>query len=551
MRRHGFGHFSEAALEVAGAYHLTMASFAPDSRAATESRRPVHRGRGRSPTPTSTTGPRGIRNDPRASDAEERRRSLPKMFAFMTVGWLLFGLVDLYVWLVLSPSTSLAWLVLMRVLGAVPPIVGWFVTRKGRQPDALTTMLEMATFVGAALCLSERATQYGGLDSHSVHGVSLILMIQTMSIPAPWRRNLPLALVTYSVYPLVMLIAAIFDPAIAAQWHSRDALEFAHDYTLVASCAIGGAIGGHMVWAMRRQLYYARRLGRYRLKARIAQGGMSEVWLAWDDGLKRDVALKILDRSASGDDVAIARFEREAMAASSLQSPHTIRVFDFGASDDGVWFIAMEHLEGVDLTTLVDDVGPLPCDRALRLVRQACAALAEAHDAGVIHRDVKPDNLFVCRMGDEPDFLKVLDFGIASVEGAEASATVTRAGWVHGTPAYMSPEVCNGQRADARSDIYSLGSVLYFLLTATPPFTAKSAAAVMIAHVHETPKKPSDRVPVPPSLERIVLRCLAKEPEDRYASARELDAALAACAGGLARPTSQGPMRSSPTPRAI
>src|SRR5262249_26616633 len=154
-------------------------------------------------------------------------------------------------------------------------------------------------------------------------------------------------------------------------------------------------------------------------------------------------------------------------------------------SDDGVWFIAMEHLEGVDLTTLVDDVGPLPSDRALRLVRQACAALAEAHDAGVIHRDVKPDNLFVCRMGDEPDFLKVLDFGIASGEGAEASAPVTRAGWVHGPPAYMSPEVCNGQRADARSDIYSLGAVLYFLLTAPPPFTAKSAAAVMIAHVHE------------------------------------------------------------------
>ncbi len=531
-----------------------MASFAPESRPATDSRRPVHRTRAPKAPLASTTGPRTGPSDPRASaDAEERRRSLPQMFAFMTAAWLLFGLVDLYVWLVLSSATSLAWLVLLRAIGAVPPFVGWLVTRKGRPPDALTGALEMATFVGAALCLSERATQYGGLDSHFVHGVSLILMVQTMAIPAPWRRTLPLALVTYSVYPLVMAVAALVDPAIAAQWHSRDALEFVHDYAIVASCAIGGAIGGHMVWAMRRQLYYARRLGRYRLKARIAQGGMSEVWLAWDDGVKRDVALKILDRSASGDAVAIARFEREAMAASSLQSPHTIRVFDFGASDDGVWFIAMEHLEGIDLTTLVDDVGPLPSDHALRLVRQACAALAEAHDAGVVHRDVKPDNLFVCRMGDEPDFLKVLDFGIASVEGSEASATVTRAGWVHGTPAYMSPEVCNGQRADARSDIYSLGAVLYFLLTATPPFTAKSAAAAMLAHVHEAPQRPSERAPVPPALEQVVMRCLAKDPEDRYASARELDAALAACGPAAA---SSGPMRSGgagagPTPRAI
>lgn len=448
-----------------------MAHSALESRGATESRRPVH-----GPSHAKTTqpaGPQRVWSDPSATtDAEERRRSLPKMFAFMFAGWLLFGAIDFYVWLVVSPSTPLAWMLMWRAIGALPPVVGWLVTRRGRQPGALTTTLEVATFAGAALCLAARATRYGGLDSHSVHGISLLLMVQTMAIPAPWRRTLPLALVTYAVYPLVMAVAALGDPAIAAQWHAHDALEFVHDYTLVASCAIGGAIGGHMVWAMRRQLYHARRLGRYRLKARIAQGGMSEVWLAWDDGLKRDVALKILERSASGDAVAIARFEREAMAASSLQSPHTIRVFDFGASDDGVWFIAMEHLEGITLTELVDEAGPLPAPRAVRLVRQACAALAEAHDAGVVHRDVKPDNLFVCRLGDEPDFLKVLDFGIASIEGAEAngSATTTRAGWVHGTPAYMSPEVCNGERADARSDIYSLGAALYFLLTGTPPF---------------------------------------------------------------------------------
>jgi serine/threonine-protein kinase len=262
------------------------------------------------------------------------------------------------------------------------------------------------------------------------------------------------------------------------------------------------------------------------------------VWLAWDEGLKRDVALKILDRNASGNSVAIARFEREAMAASSLQSPHTIRVFDFGASDDGVWFIAMEHLEGVDLMSLVEDIGPLPPERAVRLARQACAALSEAHDAGVVHRDVKPGNLFVCRLGDDPDFLKVLDFGIASIEGAKADASdsvdVTRTGWVHGTPAYMSPEVCTGARADARSDIYSLGAVLYFLLTGRPPFAAQSASAVMLAHVNEAPEAPSAHTPLPVQLDRVILRCLAKDPAARYPSARALLDALEALATGPA-----------------
>jgi serine/threonine-protein kinase len=209
--------------------------------------------------------------------------------------------------------------------------------------------------------------------------------------------------------------------------------------------------------------------------------------------------------------------------------------------------MAMEHLEGVDLATLVDEVGALPPSRAVGFLRQACQALAEAHDAGVIHRDVKPDNLFVCRLGEEADFLKVLDFGIAKIEGAEEDATVTRAGWVHGTPAYMSPEVCNGARADARSDVYSLGAVLYFLLTGTPPFTAATAAAVMVAHVNDVPDLPSTRAAVPPDVERVVMRALEKEPGDRFQSAREMDVALAACADpdaaahGASQPLSRPP----------
>ena len=501
-----------------------------DSRAAkTASLRPVGRV---SATPLS---PRRTFSDRTAdADAEERRQALPKMFLFVLVGWLAFVPLDLFVGLVVDRSASIPWLLSWRLAGTVPPLVGWLVTRRRQPVSWVSTLLEILTFCGLAFCLAMRATGYGGLDSRLLQGISLLLMVQTLAVPSRWRRMVLPVLATYSVYPATMALAAFVSAAIRSQWHGVAAQNFLVDYGIVAGFAVGGVAGANILWSMRRQLYYARRLGRYRLKARIGHGGSSEVWLAWDDVLKRDVALKILDRTASSDSMAILRFEREAMAASGLQSPHTIRVFDFGASDDGVWFMAMENLEGVDLATLVDEVGPLPVARAVRFGRQACAALGEAHDAGVIHRDVKPDNLFVCRMGDEADFLKVLDFGIAKIEGASEGASVTRAGWVHGTPAYMSPEACNGTRVDARSDLYSLGAVLYFLLTGAPPFTAATGAAVMVAHVSEIPDRPGTRVPLPRDIEALVMRCLEKDPEHRFQSARELDAALAACGDALA-----------------
>lgn len=483
----------------------------------------------------SNAGPRRTWSD-RTSDAdvEERRQALPKMFFFVLVGWLAFAPLDLFVWLVVDRTASIEWLFTWRLIGTIPPFIGWLATRRRQPLTRVTYALEVATFCGLAFCLAMRAIGYGGLDSRLLQGISLLLMVQMMAVPSRWQRMMVPAAATYLIYPATMLAAAFFSPAIAAQWRSFAAKNFVVDYLIVAGFAIGGVIGGHIIWSMRRQLYYARRLGRYRLKARIGHGGSSEVWLAWDDALRRDVALKILDRSASTNAIAITRFEREAMAASGLQSPHTIRVFDFGASDDGVWFMAMEHLEGMHLGTLVEELGPLPVARAVRFARQACAALSEAHDAGVIHRDVKPDNLFVCRMGDEPDFLKMLDFGIAKIEGAEDDVSVTRAGWVHGTPSYMSPEACNGARVDARGDVYSLGAVLYFLLTGTPPFTANTVATVMMAHVSEEPDPPSRRAEVPANLERVVLKCLEKDPADRYQSARDLDAALAVCGESLA-----------------
>jgi serine/threonine-protein kinase len=477
------------------------------------------------PETTRASRPRSWRERRVEADADDRLRQLPRVFGFILVAWLSFGLLDLYIFFVLARDSSLAWIFLWRGVGALPPLVGWVRTRKGAI-GRLEMELEVATFLVMALCIGMQALRWGGLDSHLLHGIPLLLFVQTMALPSPWRRMAPPVAGTFLVYPVVMAVAALGDETIAAQWGSSDVFYFLQDYISVAGCAIGGIVGGHILWSVRRELHRARRLARYRLKARIGHGGTSEVWLAWDDALKRDVAVKILDRTVSADAQAIARFEREAMAASGLVGPHSVRVYDFGASDDGVWFIAMEHLEGIDLATLVEESGPVAPKRAVRLVRQACTALGEAHDAGIVHRDVKPENLFVCRVGNDPDFVKVLDFGIAKIEGADEGVP-TRAGRVHGTPAFMSPEVCSGERADARSDVYALGAVLYYLLTGTPPFGDGASAEVMLAHIRSAPMPPSQITAVPSEVETIVMRCLAKDPAERFATAGELEAALA------------------------
>jgi serine/threonine-protein kinase len=212
-----------------------------------------------------------------------------------------------------------------------------------------------------------------------------------------------------------------------------------------------------------------------------------------------------------------------------LSDPHTIRIFDFGASDDGIYYIAMEHLRGADLGALLSTYGPIPIARAVRFITQACQSLVEAHEAGIIHRDIKPQNLFVTRAGDDYDFIKVIDFGIARVARADRSAYRTRTGVIRGTPLYMAPELFRGERADARSDIYALGATLYALLTGVAPFDGTSPELVVAAQLTQAPQSPSQRrgEPLPIALERIVLRCLEKDAHERFQTARELADALA------------------------
>ena len=275
--------------------------------------------------------------------------------------------------------------------------------------------------------------------------------------------------------------------------------------------------------------------GKYKLVERVGQGGMGTVYRAVQSGLNRSVAVKILKRELNVDPDTVARFHREANAMSLLTHPNTVRVYDFGQTDDGLLYLVMELLEGELLTSKMLREGPLDPIDALRITQQILRSLAEAHKKAIVHRDLKPDNVFIARVdGHGEPVTKVLDFGIAKVVAPDRRVDQfeTQAGTVFGTPRYMSPEQAQGGPLDGRSDLYSVGTLLYQMLTGRAPFTDDDAVVVMAKHIREAPVQPvvaaPDR-PIPKSLNEAVMRALAKEPSERFQESAEFDSALEAC----------------------
>ncbi len=357
----------------------------------------------------------------------------------------------------------------------------------------------------------------------------LLLFTYGMFIPNGWKHT---ALVVGGIAALP--VAVLFADRLRFVEVARVMRpEFVGVVILMLALGAGVSIyGNHMVGALRREAYEARQLGQYRLRSVLGSGGMGEVYLAEHQLLKRPCAIKLIRPSKAGDPLALARFEREVRATAALSHWNTVEIFDYGSTNDGTFYYVMEYLPGLSLADLVDRHGPLPAERVIHLLGQTCDALGEAHQVGLIHRDLKPGNIFAAQRGGVYDVAKLLDFGLAKPIAAVDEVGLTQDGAITGSPLYMSPEQVVGDREpDARTDIYALGAVAYFVLTGRPPFTSDKPVAVLLAHARDEVLPPSKVQPgIPADIEAVILKALAKRPEDRFQTVEEFRDALSGCA---------------------
>jgi serine/threonine-protein kinase len=350
-----------------------------------------------------------------------------------------------------------------------------------------------------------------------------------MFVPVHPRKLIPAAFLAAATDPIAAHLAALRHPG-----YSPHSLAFIPNF-LMAAVAV---LHAKFVLRLTSRIEKAREYGSYRLEKLLGRGGMGEVWRASHGMLARPAAVKlirpeILDANEPEEArSAMKRFEREAQATAALRSPHTVELFDFGITKKGTFYYVMELLDGLDLTTLVTRYGPVPASRASHLMRQACHSLADAHARGLVHRDVKPANLFTCRLGLDHDFVKVLDFGLVKSDRGSIpdDGLRTRADVTAGTPAFMAPEMLTGeQKLDGRSDLYALGCVGYWLVSGQLVFDAETPLEMAVMHARDEPIPPSGRseMEIPGAFESVLMDCLAKDRDQRPATATELARRLA------------------------
>jgi tRNA A-37 threonylcarbamoyl transferase component Bud32 len=360
-----------------------------------------------------------------------------------------------------------------------------------------------------------------------------LMFTYALFIPNTLRRA-SLVIGLMAAAPILLLVITLLThpemaQLVASSSAARDKLV---SFVLIMLLTAGGSVFGvDTIRSLQHEAFEAKQLGQYRLRQRIGAGGMGEVYLAEHQLMKRPCVLKMIRPDRLGDEKVLARFQREVRETARLSHWNTIEIYDYGVTSDGTFYYVMEYLPGMSLADLVEKYGPIPPERAVYLLRQVCDALAEAHSMGLIHRDIKPGNIFSAQRGGVYDVAKLLDFGLVKPLIEDAPLHLTAEGTITGSPLFMSPEQAMGEsNADARSDIYSLGAVAYFLLTAHPPFEADRPVKVIMAHAHDEPVPPSRHNPgVPADLEQIIMKCLNKSPAQRYQSARELAGALSGC----------------------
>ena len=351
------------------------------------------------------------------------------------------------------------------------------------------------------------------------------------AVAVPSTPGYTALLTSIAVTPLVVADVAVLGAGLSGPARIASPL-FTAAWAVVT--VVTSVVTSDVVFGLRREVRRVERLGQYTLEEQIGEGAMGVVYRARHAMLRRPTAIKLLPPERAGE-TALKRFEREVQLTAQLTHPNTVAIYDYGRTPDGVFYYAMELLDGLNLQDLVRRYGPLPAGRVIHVLQQICAALAEAHALGVVHRDVKPANVILGVRGGDPDVAKVVDFGLVTrldTGNPTALATLDTAPVIAGTPLYLSPEaITTPDQIDGRSDIYSLGAVGYLLLTGQPLFEGRSVAELCAHHLHTTPTPPSARLgfPVDGSLEALLLQCLAKAPADRPASALALHAALGNC----------------------
>jgi len=356
---------------------------------------------------------------------------------------------------------------------------------------------------------------------------TIVILVCAMIVPTSPRRMLVASLLAASTDPLAVWFAHLSGASVPSVFETI--VLFIPNY----ACAVVATWPSFVLRRLGNRLREAREMGSYQLVELLGRGGMGEVWRAQHRLLARNAAIKLVrpELLGAGSDseakMMIRRFEREAQATSALSSPHTISVFDYGATHDGTFYYVMELLAGRDLDSLIREFGPVPADRAIYLLRQVCHSLADAHARGLVHRDIKPANVYVCRMGLEYDFVKVLDFGLVKFNDKRdvQQTMMTAEHTTTGTPAFMAPEIILGDgEIDRRADVYSLGCVAYYLLTGELVFEADTPMKMFLQHVQTAPIPPSQRteLKIPAELEDLVMSCLEKDPARRPQDAQQL-----------------------------
>jgi serine/threonine-protein kinase len=399
---------------------------------------------------------------------------------------------------------------------------------KGRRPSATLRRIDAATFylvaivaLGISLVVPPQAQEF------VVACIALFIIMRSVIVPSSARRTFWLALPA----PLALLVAQTVGgdspDRVEAPMDAFPLLVMRNQILLWLSIWIA-AVASRITFQLRRQVYESKRLGPYEIGEKIGEGAMGEVYRATHALLKRPTALKFLRPEITGRQ-ALQRFEHEVQQTSRLTHANTVSIFDYGHTADGVFYYAMELLNGLDLGEVVRLSGPLPPARTIHVLVQACGALHEAHAKGLIHRDIKPGNVILCEQGGELDVVKLVDFGLVkNLEDRDPSLTLP--GAMVGTPETVSPEALTGGPVTAPSDLYSLGAVGYFMLTGQNIFDASTTLEFLDHHRHTDPIPPRERDPsLPEDLEQVILRCLAKDPRARPRRADALRSDLLSC----------------------